>query len=107
MNPGFSSISEIGTAHNGVNYNIAARALCNAKGYPVVYFRANKTAKDGVFRWLHSGDVWDDADGFEFISYENGESFYNEVNSRRSGNPTRRPRPTLTLTFAPLISTTS
>ena len=79
LNPGFSSLSEIGTAHNGVNYNIAARALCNAKGYPVVYFRANKVARDGVLRWLHFGDVWDDPEGYEFILYENGESFYNEV----------------------------
>ena len=78
-NPGFSSPSEIGTARSKINYNIAACALCNSKGYPVVYFKANKTAKDKVFRWLHFGNVWDDPEGYEFISYQNGESFYNEV----------------------------
>ncbi len=87
LNPGFSSISEIGTAHNGVNYNVAARALCSAKGYPVVYFRANKVAKDGVRRWLHSGGLWDDAGSFEPISYENGESFYNEVKLAEEWEP--------------------
>ena len=79
LNPGFSSPSEVGTARSGANYNSTARALCNVKGYPIVYFRANKTAKDGVVRWLHFGNAWDDGDSYESISYENGESFYNEV----------------------------
>ena len=87
LNPGFSSLSEIGTPRNGVNYNIAARALCDARGYPVVYFRANKVAKDGVIRWLHFGDVWNEAERFESISYENGESFYNEVRDNTNREP--------------------
>ena len=87
LNPGFYSLSEIGTAHNGVNYNIAARTLCNAKGYPVVYFKANKTAKDGVRRWYYipnSGD-WDNAENYESIEYENGETFYNEIMAAGDG----------------------
>lgn len=79
LNPGFSSPSEVGTARTGINYNIAARALCDARGYPVVYFRANKVAKDEVDRWLHFGDLWDDAGSYEHRTYKNGESFYNEV----------------------------
>ena len=84
LNPGFSSYSEVGTAHNGVNYNGAARALCNAKGYPVVYFRSNKTAKDGITRWLHEGADWTDSGSYELISYQNGEPFYNEVKDMSS-----------------------
>ncbi len=87
LNPGFSAASEIGTARSGVNYNIAARALCNAKGYPVVYFRANKTAKDNALRWLHEGNDWADAESYQPIGYQNGESFYNDVRDARGWAP--------------------
>ena len=87
LNPGFYSLSEIGTAHNGVNYNIAARALCDARGYPVVYFKANKTAKDGVRRWYYipNSGAWDNAENYELIEYENGETFYNEIMAAGDG----------------------
>lgn len=87
LNPGFSSISEIGTPRTGINYNLAACVLCNSKGYPVVYFKANKTAKDSVRRWYYipnSGD-WGNAENYELIEYENGETFYNEIMAAGDG----------------------
>lgn len=87
LKPGFSNPSEVGTVRSGINYNIASRTLCNAKGYPVIYFRANKTAKEGLTRWLHEGSSWSDEENYEPISYQNGEFFYNEVKDRRDWTP--------------------
>ena len=92
LSPGFSSFSEIGTARTGVNYSIVGNALCNAKGYPVVYFRANKTAKDGVIRWYHiPGTDIADSENYESIEYENGESFYNELGDGEEDFPWNTP----------------
>ena len=78
LNPGFMNPSEVGTSHRSVNYNIASYAICDDRGYPVVYFRANKVAKDGVVRLLHL-----DVESYEPKEYQNGESFYNEVKDER------------------------
>ena len=87
LNPGFMTPAEIGTPRRSVNYNIAARALCDARGHPVVYFRANNVAKDGVVRWLHEGGEWDEAESYGIVEYQNGESFYNEVRDARNPMP--------------------
>ena len=86
LSPGFSSFSEIGTVRTGVNYSIVGNVLCNAKGYPVVYLRANKTAKDGILRWYHiPGTDTADSENYESIEYKNGESFYNELSELEGG----------------------
>ena len=92
LTPGFSSFSEIGTVRTGVNYSIVGNVLCNAKGYPVVYFRANKTAKDGILRWYHiPGTDIADPESYESIEYENGESFYNELGDGECEFPEKKP----------------
>ncbi|MBO7680453.1 MAG: prepilin-type N-terminal cleavage/methylation domain-containing protein, partial [Thermoguttaceae bacterium] len=88
LTPGFKSSSEVGTVHNGINYNISARSLCNAKGYPVVYFKAGKAAKTAS-RPFRSSNIEMRTVGNETIAelelavdnkeYQSGESFYNDV----------------------------
>ena len=88
LTPGFKNSSEVGTAHNGINYSISSYALCNAKGYPVVYFKAGKAAKtvSRPFRSTHievRSDKTEKIAELETISdvreYESGEAFYNDL----------------------------
>lgn len=78
LKPGFSNESDIGSARAGINYNIAKKSLCNSKGYPIIYFRANKNIQIGetgyndvelmgAAPYAKKGGGWFNSDSYQLI----------------------------------------
>ena len=51
---GFAETTDVGTAQKGVNWNIVGQYLCDAKGFPVIYFRGGER-RDGSSLYEISG----------------------------------------------------